>query len=213
VQDVYQLNGGPSVTTWLPVINGTTSGNLIVLIISGFSNGSGDLLTSVNFVGASNGLTCTEATGTFVNSAGASVLFSDIFYCMNNPSSANITLHFGFTYPGSNSVQAVQATIAEFSGAATTSADAGLGTTYNNAATTLVSLATTGSVPQTNDLVVSGTWSGVSAPTAIGSGQIDFASDASKISSYQLLTSGVITHTYTLASQTAVGSIAAFKHP
>jgi hypothetical protein len=132
---------------------------------------------------------------------------------MNNPSSASVTFTFGFSSVTTNTVQATQAVIGEFSGVATTSADAGIGNTVLSTGSSL-SIATTGSVPQTNDLVVSSVRNSASNPTSFGGSQIDFVNDPAKLATYQITTSGTITHTYTYGGSNQISAtIAAFKHP
>jgi hypothetical protein len=213
VQDNFTVNAGGGISSFTPIINGTAAGNFFVILISGNASAENNLATAVVFNGSSNGASCSHSPGTFINSGvTGSEQFSDIWYCMNNPTSANITFNFGFTTQADNSVNGPRAMIGEFSGVATTAADAGLGNTFN-ASTTSMSISTTGAVPQTNDLVVSSNIVTIASPTAIGGSQIDFTSDTGKNSSYQLITSGTITHTYAMASQQVTGSIAAFKHP
>lgn len=209
------MNSTTGNVTSLTVNIGTSvAGHLFTVNVRGFNSASTPM--SATTVATSNGTACAHATASFVTQGSADLApFSDWWYCQNNAAPGSVTFTATFTSSGAltNNANTPQITAVEWAGAATTSADAGIGNTTTVTGATSISVATNGAVPQTNDLVISGGQQNASAVTGVGGGQTQLAVDADV--SYQLTSSGTVTHSYSYAptSNNAALSIVAFKHP
>jgi hypothetical protein len=210
VRDNLNYSVSTAQTTITVTLSTTNAGDLFVVIIGGDS-GTGANQPTATTVTASNGTTCTHATG-----AGPTGITNgqwiDMWNCPNNATAVAVTFTATFTNTTSNQVNYPQLTVGEFSGAKTSGADMGLGANATHSSATSMSVGpTTGSVAL-NDLVVSGTVPS-NNQNSLGANQIAFTSNPDM--SYQIVAAaGAITHTYGFASSTnAALSIGAFAHP
>jgi hypothetical protein len=202
--------GVTSQTTSLP---GTVAGNFFVALTSAYWTGATGLFPAALTATTNNGTACFHAGATY-NHPVTPNLLTDISFCPNNAASGAVTFTVTAT---TNNMDYAELLVAEFSGVtATSGADIGKGNTLSTTTAT-ASLATSGTLTQNNQLVVSVLTPATSNPTsATGTNQIVFPSSVgNRLASYSIVnTSGsAVTHAWALTSQAVGVSIAAFSHP
>jgi hypothetical protein len=213
VRDNFASSAASNLSSFSVTLSATNAGDLFVVSVRGFNSG-GVSQISGSTVSTGNGTTCAHVAGAF-NAGVATSMWADMWNCPNNAAAGSVTFTVTYASVGSspNTTNYPQLAVGEFSGAKTSGADMGLGSSANiTTAATSLSIATTGSAG-VGDLVVSTSQPSVASPTGYGANQTAFSSDVD--TSYQIVASpGIITHSYNYAAANAgVFSIGAFAHP
>ncbi len=193
VQHTSATSGSVGLSDSTATLTGTTLGNLFTIGVACYAASTTITMTT------DNGTTCNQATNAAAADGNDNVA---IFYGVN-AASGSVTFTAHYSAPSGGSFPTIQ--VQEWSGAAVSSVDVGVGNSRTDSGVTSVSILTNGVTTQTNQLIYSIQTPSSSNPTSAGTDQTLLETN---ISSYQLVDSSgaTITHTYNYGGSNNVAS-------